>query len=56
MPVEQVVVLQCGDDTVVGPGDCRLRVVLSAVGGEEEREQVLQDFGRAFRCALRNLG
>ena len=53
VPVEQVVVLQYGDDPVVGPGDCHLRVVLSADGGEDEREQVLQDFSRAFRCELR---
>ena len=53
VPVEQVVVLQYGDDPVVGPGDCHLRVVFSADGGEDEREQVLQDFSRAFRCELR---
>ncbi len=51
--VERVVVLQYGDDPVVGPGECHLRVVLPADGGEDEREQVLQDFSRGFRCELR---
>lgn len=51
--VERVAVLQYGDDPVVGPAECHLRVVLSAGGGEDEREQVLQDFSRGFRCELR---
>lgn len=52
VPVAQVRLLQYGDDPVVEPGELAVRVFLAAEGDQEEREQVLQDFGRSFHREL----
>jgi hypothetical protein len=52
VPVGRVMLLQYGDDPVVEPGELAVRVILTAEGDGEEREQVLQDFGRSFHREL----
>jgi hypothetical protein len=58
VPIAQVRLLQYGDDPVVEPGELAVRVFLTAAGGEadreEDREQVLQDFGRSFHRELQS--
>jgi hypothetical protein len=53
--VERVVVLQYGDDPAVEPGELAVRVFVSAGGDSEDRERVVDDFGRAFRRELDQL-
>ncbi len=50
--IERVTVLQYGDDPVVEPGELSIRVLVAADGGEEEREQIVEDFRRAFHREL----
>ena len=53
--VERVVILQYGDDPVVEPGEVAVRVFVAAEGEPEDRERVVDDFGRAFRRELEQL-
>jgi hypothetical protein len=46
--IEQVALLQYGDEAAVEPGELVVRIRVAAPGGREEREQVAQDFGRSF--------
>jgi hypothetical protein len=54
VPIARVRLLQYGDDPVVEPGELAVRVFLTAADGEEDREQVLQDFGRSFHRELQS--
>jgi hypothetical protein len=58
VPIAQVRLLQYGDDPVVEPGKLAVRVFLTAADceadREEDREQVLQDFGRSFHRELQS--
>ena len=53
--IERVAVLQYGDDPAVEPGELAVRVLVSAEGDLEDRERVVEDFGRAFRRELEQL-
>jgi hypothetical protein len=46
--IERVALLQYGDEAVVEPGELVVRVLVAAPGTREEREQVAQDFTRAY--------
>ncbi len=46
--IERVALLQYGDEAVVEPGELVVRVFVAAPGDREEREQVAQDFSRAY--------
>jgi hypothetical protein len=46
--IEQVALLQYGDEAVVEPGELVVRVFVAAPGDREERKQVAQDFTRAY--------
>jgi hypothetical protein len=53
--IQRVVVLQYGDDPSVEPGELAVRVFVAAEGDLEDRERVVEDFGRAFRRELEQL-
>jgi hypothetical protein len=53
--IEQVMLLQYGDDPVVEPGQLVVRVVVAAGGDEQERERVARKFEGAFRKQLDEL-
>jgi len=46
--IERVTLLQYGDEPVVEPGELAVRILVAASGDREEREQVAEDFSRAF--------
>jgi hypothetical protein len=52
--VQQVEVLQCGDDPVIEPGQAMVRVILTPAG--EDPEEALHAFERANRAAIEDLG
>jgi len=54
-PIDRAVVLQYGDDPEIEPGQLVGRVYLTAGPDEGAREQVLEDFHRAHRPAIREL-
>ena len=47
--IEQVVLLQYGDDPVVEPGQLVVRVIAAASGDEEERGRIGREFEGSFR-------
>jgi hypothetical protein len=51
-PIEQVRLLQYGDDPVIEPGDLMVRIVLTAPDAETERGQVLDAFHQENREAV----
>jgi hypothetical protein len=53
--IERVALLQYGDDPVVEPGDLAVRVFVTAPTEADEREQVAEDFGQAFRREIKDL-
>jgi hypothetical protein len=53
--IERVAVLQYGDEPAVEPGELAVRVFVAAEGDPEDRERVVEDFGRAFRRELDQL-
>lgn len=46
--IEQVLLLQYGDDPVVEPGQFVVRVIAAASGDKEEQERVARDFEGSF--------
>jgi len=53
--IEQVTLLQYGDDPVVEPGQFVLRVVVAASGDQEERTRIARKFEGEFRQQLDEL-
>lgn len=53
--IEQVALLQYGDDPVVEPGAYVVRVVVAASGDEEERARVAREFDGSFRQQMDRL-
>jgi hypothetical protein len=53
--IERVALLQYGDEAVVEPGELIVRVLVAAPGDREEREQVAQDFSRAYGKEIEKL-
>jgi hypothetical protein len=53
--IEQVTLLQYGDDPVVEPGQFVLRLIVAAGADKEERERIADDFHRAFHRELESL-
>jgi hypothetical protein len=51
-PVQDVAVLQYGDEPIVEPGEVMVRVTLASADEEDEREKTLQKFERAHRKAI----
>lgn len=51
-PVQDVAVLQYGDDPVVEPGELMVRVTLASTDEEDEREKTLHKFERGHRKAI----
>jgi hypothetical protein len=47
--IEQVALLQYGDDPVVEPGQFVVRIVAAASGDKEEHERIAREFERSFR-------
>jgi hypothetical protein len=54
-PIEEVAVLQYGDDPEIEPGELLARIVLQAGESEEDREQAMRTFDDAHRDALHEL-
>ena len=52
--VQQVEVLQYGDESVIEPGQAMIRVILTPAG--EDPEETLHAFEKAHRAALEDLG
>jgi hypothetical protein len=50
--VQQVAVLQYGDDPVIEPGELAVRVSIEAPDGQEGQEQALDEFHTAHRAAI----
>jgi len=53
--IEQVTLLQYGDDPVVEPGQFVIRIIVPAGGDKEERERVADDFHQRFHRELEGL-
>lgn len=53
--IEQVALLQYGDDPVVEPGKLVVRVVVTADGDKEERERIARNFEGSFRGQMDQL-
>jgi hypothetical protein len=51
-PVQDVAVLQYGDEPVVEPGEMLVRVTLASPDEEDEREKTLHKFERGHRKAI----
>jgi hypothetical protein len=51
-PVQDVAVLQYGDEPIVEPGEVMVRVTLVSADEEDEREKTLHKFERAHRKAI----
>ncbi len=54
-PIQNVAVLQYGDDPEIEPGELFARVVIEAGSGEEERKQALEAFHDTHRVAIREM-
>jgi hypothetical protein len=52
VPVQDVALLQYGDEPVVEPGELMVRVTIASGDDEEEREKTLQKFERGHRKAI----
>lgn len=53
--IEQVALLQYGDDPVVEPGQFVIRVTAAASGDKEERDRVARDFEGSFRQQMEQI-
>jgi hypothetical protein len=53
--IEQVTLLQYGDDPVVEPGQFVLRVVAAAPEDKDERDRVAHDFEGSFRQQMKQI-
>jgi hypothetical protein len=53
--IEQVVLLQYGDDPVVEPGQFVVRVTAAASGDEDERKRIARDFEGSFRQQMEQI-
>ena len=51
-PVQDVAVLQYGDEPIVEPGEVMVRVTLASADEEDERETTLHTFERGHRKAI----
>jgi hypothetical protein len=51
-PVQDVAVLQYGDEPIVEPGELMVRVMLASADEEDEREKTLHKFERGHRKAI----
>ena len=51
-PVQDVAVLQYGDEPIVEPGEVLVRVLLASADEEDEREKTLHKFERGHRKAI----